>query len=186
VYWIRTGFRCSVLRETARVCFKLLLLPEAVGGGSARHRALKVDLPIQCGRFANREVEGMKSSCKSDRGKSGKVPAVRLAHAEVGHLIGPVLVRSSELLPPSRLPPHVREVLTCLLEGDSEKQVAGRMGLSIATVHQYVTALYLPYCVSSRAELLVRVLRRAPKPTGPTPRDVLDPVRNGGDSPPRA
>ena len=46
------------------------------------------------------------------------------------------------------------------MEGDSEKQVAMRMGLSRTTVHQYVTMLYRRFDVQSRAELLARVLRR--------------------------
>ncbi|MBY0456286.1 MAG: helix-turn-helix transcriptional regulator [Gemmataceae bacterium] len=86
---------------------------------------------------------------------------LRLFHAELGRLIGPVLVSADDPFSPSRLPPRVREALACLLEGDSEKQIALRMGLSRATVHQYVTALYRHYQVTSRAELLARVLRRS-------------------------
>jgi DNA-binding NarL/FixJ family response regulator len=55
----------------------------------------------------------------------------------------------------------VRDVLNCLLDGDSEKQVATRLRLSRETVHQYVKVLYRHYQVSSRAELLARVLRRS-------------------------
>ena len=58
-----------------------------------------------------------------------------LAHVEIGRLMGPVLVRSDDTDSPTKLPPRVREVLNCLLDGDSEKQVAARMGLSRATVH---------------------------------------------------
>jgi DNA-binding CsgD family transcriptional regulator len=89
-----------------------------------------------------------------------------LAHVEIGRLMGPVLVRADDQYSPARLPPRVRETLACLLDGDSEKQVALRMGLSRTTVHQYVTALYRHYQVASRAELLARVLRR-PEPGGP-------------------
>lgn len=85
---------------------------------------------------------------------------LRLFHAELGRHIGPVLVSSDDPLSPARLSPRVREALDCLLEGDSEKQTAARMGLSRPTVHQYVTALYRHYRVASRAELLARVLRR--------------------------
>ena len=88
-----------------------------------------------------------------------------LAHAEVGRLIGPVLVRLDDPFSPTRLPPRVRETLSCLLDGDSEKQAAARMNLSRETVHQYVKALYRHYRVESRAELLARVLRR-PTPPG--------------------
>ena len=47
-----------------------------------------------------------------------------------------------------------------LLDGDSEKQVAIRLGLSLPTVHQYVTALYRKFGVSSRGELLARFISR--------------------------
>jgi DNA-binding CsgD family transcriptional regulator len=83
-----------------------------------------------------------------------------LVHAEVGRLIGPVLVSANDPFSPTRLPPRVRQTLTCLLEGDSEKQAAARMGLSSETVHQYVKALHRHYRVASRAELLARVIRR--------------------------
>lgn len=85
---------------------------------------------------------------------------LHLFHEELGRLIGPVLVSAGDPLSPTRLPPRVQETLRCLLEGDGEKQVAARMGLSLPTVHQYVTALYRHYRVASRAELLARVLRR--------------------------
>jgi DNA-binding NarL/FixJ family response regulator len=85
---------------------------------------------------------------------------LRLFHEELGRLIGPVLVSADDRFSPTRLPPRVQEALRCLLEGDGEKQAAARMGLSRATVHQYVKALYRHYGVATRAELLARVLRR--------------------------
>ena len=56
---------------------------------------------------------------------------------------------------------RLRQVLRCLLEGDSERQVARRLALSWETVHQYVKALYRHFRVSSRAELLSYFLRRS-------------------------
>jgi DNA-binding CsgD family transcriptional regulator len=91
---------------------------------------------------------------------SRELRLVRLFYAELGRLIGPVLVPASDPYSPTRLPARVRETLQCLLDGDSEKQAAARMGLSRVTVHQYVRALYQHYQVASRAELLARVLRR--------------------------
>src|SRR6266849_1689365 len=90
---------------------------------------------------------------------------LRRFHEELGRLIGPVLVCAGDPFSPTRLPPRVRQTLSCLLEGDGEKQAAARMGLSRETVHQYVKALYCHYRVASRAELLARVLRRT-KPGG--------------------
>jgi DNA-binding CsgD family transcriptional regulator len=86
---------------------------------------------------------------------------LHLFHAELGRLIGPVLVSAADPYSPTRLPPRVRETLSCLLDGDGEKQAAARMGLSVPTVHQYVTALYRHYGVASRAELLARFIRRS-------------------------
>jgi DNA-binding CsgD family transcriptional regulator len=55
-----------------------------------------------------------------------------------------------------RLPPRPRETLRRLLAGDSEKQIARRMGVSPHTVHVYVKHIYRHYRVSSRGELLAR------------------------------
>jgi DNA-binding NarL/FixJ family response regulator len=90
---------------------------------------------------------------------------VHLFHEELGRLIGLVLVPAGDPYSPTKLPPRVRQTLACLLEGDSQKEVAARLGLSWETVHQYVKALYRHYRVASRAELLARVLRR-PGPGG--------------------
>jgi len=90
---------------------------------------------------------------------SREINLLRLFHSELGALIGPLLVAADDRFSPTRLPPRVRETLVCLLEGDSEKQVAARLGISGPTVHQYVTILYRHYGVATRAELLARVLR---------------------------
>jgi DNA-binding CsgD family transcriptional regulator len=81
-------------------------------------------------------------------------------HTEIGRLIGGSLVSATEPGPDS-LSPRLRQTLACLLEGDSEKQVAARLGLSHATTHQYVTTLYRHFGVQSRAQLLAHALRRA-------------------------
>jgi len=61
---------------------------------------------------------------------------------------------------PDRLSPRLRQTLACLTEGDTEKQVAARLGLSQTTTHEYVTALYRHFGVRSRAQLLARIGRR--------------------------
>jgi DNA-binding NarL/FixJ family response regulator len=78
---------------------------------------------------------------------------------ELGRLVGNSLVGATEP-GPDKLSPRLRQTLACLLEGDSEKQVAARLGLSYATAHQYVTALYRHFKVQSRAQLLAHVFRR--------------------------
>jgi DNA-binding NarL/FixJ family response regulator len=74
-------------------------------------------------------------------------------------LIGHALVSATEPRPDA-LAPRVRQTLACLLEGDSEKQVASRLGVSQATAHQYVTALYRHFKVTSRAQLMAPAFRR--------------------------
>jgi DNA-binding CsgD family transcriptional regulator len=61
---------------------------------------------------------------------------------------------------PSELPPRVREVLACALEGDSDKQVAQRLNISPNTVHQYMRQIYRRFNVAGRSELLARWVRR--------------------------
>lgn len=60
------------------------------------------------------------------------------------------------------LSPRMQQTLERLLVGDSEKQIAARLGLSRHTVHVYVKALYRGFNVSSRGELLACFVQ-APK-----------------------
>ncbi len=86
-----------------------------------------------------------------------KAVATLLHDAAAEHL-GTVLATSAD--PVASLTPRLREVLGCLLEGDSEKQTAARLGLATATVHEHVKRLYRHFDVSSRAELMAYFLRR--------------------------
>ena len=81
-------------------------------------------------------------------------------HGELRPLIGRQLVSASEPRP-GTLSPRLRQTLAGLLEGDSEKQVAARLGISRATAHQYVTALYRRFGVQSRGQLLAYILKRS-------------------------
>ena len=78
---------------------------------------------------------------------------------ELGRLVGHSLVSATEP-GPDKLAPRLRQTLACLLEGDSEKEAAARLGLSRATAHQYVTALYRHFKVQSRAQLLAHIIKR--------------------------
>jgi DNA-binding CsgD family transcriptional regulator len=80
-------------------------------------------------------------------------------HAELGPLIGRALVSATEPSP-VKLSPRLRQTLAYLLEGDGEKQVADRLGLSHDTTHQYVKELYRHFGVGSRAQLMAYVLKR--------------------------
>jgi DNA-binding CsgD family transcriptional regulator len=84
---------------------------------------------------------------------------VQLAQQELGPLLGTALAVAGE---PgwSALPPRWRQALDCLLDGDSEKQAALRLGISRTTLHDYVRGLYRHFGVSSRGELLAFFLRR--------------------------
>lgn len=83
---------------------------------------------------------------------------VHLIHQELRRLIGSRLATARNPSP-SELSPRLQQVLQCLLEGDSEKQVALRLGLSRTTVHDYVKAIYRYFHVRSRGELLARWIR---------------------------
>jgi DNA-binding CsgD family transcriptional regulator len=83
---------------------------------------------------------------------------LHLFHAELApHLF-------TDLAPPgcdpiSQLSPRLREVLACLLAGDTEQQAALQLGLTRDTAHQYVKALYRRLQVKSRGELMARFVR---------------------------
>jgi DNA-binding CsgD family transcriptional regulator len=95
----------------------------------------------------------------------GEVRLLEFFHGELGRLIGRQLVSATEPRP-EKLSPRLRQTLACLLEGDSEKQVAARLGLSPTTVHEYVTALYRRFGVHTRGELLAHVLKRSGESNG--------------------
>ena len=84
-------------------------------------------------------------------------------HAELGALIGRVLVSVTDQRPDG-LPPRLRQTLHFLLQGDSEKQVAGRLRVSQSTAHEYITALYRRFRVHSRAELMAYAMKRLHQP----------------------
>ena len=58
------------------------------------------------------------------------------------------------------MPPRARHVLKCLLEGDGDKQAAGRLKLSPFTVNEYTKQIYRHFGVQGRAELLARWIKR--------------------------
>ena len=78
-----------------------------------------------------------------------------LLNLELARLLGSRLARIGEPTV-TDLSPRQRDVLICLMEGDSEKQVAQRLNLSQHTVHDYVKVLHTRFGVRSRGELLAR------------------------------
>ena len=77
--------------------------------------------------------------------------------ADFFHLLGAQYSRSPARSVPG-LPRRHGQTLEGLLEGDSEKQIAAKLGVARNTVHVYVTALYRHFDVSSRGELLALFL----------------------------
>jgi DNA-binding CsgD family transcriptional regulator len=86
-----------------------------------------------------------------------EVRLVHLFHHELGRLLGHRLAVVHNRAT-GDLPPRLRQVLNCLMEGNSEKQVARRLGLSQHTVHTYINRLHRRFNVQSRGELLSRCL----------------------------
>jgi DNA-binding CsgD family transcriptional regulator len=84
---------------------------------------------------------------------------VQLGMAALAPMIGGPLSGSIEPSP-TDLAPQVRRVLRCLLEGDSDKQIALRMRLSRHTVNQYTKVIYRHFRVRGRSELMARWIRR--------------------------
>jgi DNA-binding CsgD family transcriptional regulator len=66
------------------------------------------------------------------------------------------------------LPPRLSRVLDLLATGLSEKEIADRAGLTYASTHQYVVELYRRGGVSSRAQLMARVLAAAEEGGAPS------------------
>jgi DNA-binding CsgD family transcriptional regulator len=104
----------------------------------------------------NRRVHGRDFSGRDRR-------LLHFFHAELGRLIGRVLVSVTDPRPDD-LPPRLRQTLHFLLQGDSEKQAAVRLGVTQSTAHEYVVALYRRFGVHSRAELMAYAMRRFRQP----------------------
>jgi DNA-binding CsgD family transcriptional regulator len=111
-----------------------------------RPEAISVERPHGAPEFGSREVTLMK-----------------LLHDEIAPLIG-VRLTTEEHLSRDGLSKRLRETLSFLLEGQSEKQVATSLNLGTRTIHDYVMRLYQHFEVSSRAELLAYFVRRTPVP----------------------
>jgi DNA-binding CsgD family transcriptional regulator len=101
-----------------------------------------------------------------------------LFHDELARLVGTVL--SAGPSPLSGLSPRLRQTLHALLAGDSEKQVALRLGISRHTAHEYIAALYRRFDVRTRAELLAYCIRRH---IGPDSCGEGNRARNGKNDP---
>ncbi len=87
------------------------------------------------------------------------VGMVHLFHYELAPLLGTALALLEK--PDQRpLPRRMQQVLDGLLTGETEKQLAERLGRSPHTVHTHVKRLYRRFGVASRAELLMQFVSR--------------------------
>jgi DNA-binding CsgD family transcriptional regulator len=131
--------------------------------------------------------EGAVNAISSHRGigerdfSPREVRLVEFFHQELRPLIGRQLVSASESNPVT-LSLRLRQTLACLVQGDSEKQVAARLGISHPTVHQYVTALYRRFNVRSRGQLLAHVLKRSPRVEWTRALSVMPADRSAGSA----
>ena len=92
-----------------------------------------------------------------------EVALLKLLHDEIAPLVG-VRLATEEHVSRDGLSKRLRETLSLLLKGYSEKQITAELRLAPRTIHDYVTMLYEHFRVSSRAELLAYFIRRRPAP----------------------
>ena len=100
------------------------------------------------------------------------VQLVDCLHHELAPEVGRHLAPADEPSA-SELSPRLQQTLQCLLDGQSEKQIAERLCLSRPTVHEYVTAIYRRFEVSSRSELMARWIRYGTGAATPGDRDLI-------------
>lgn len=81
-----------------------------------------------------------------------------LALREIDGLIqrGHLVPREDESHP---LPPRLRQVLACLLRGDSPRKIALSLGISVHTVREHIDRLYDRFEVHSREDLMAKFVR---------------------------
>lgn len=111
-----------------------------------RPESICIDRPHGANPFSTREISLLK-----------------LLHDEIAPLVG-IRLATEDHFSRDGLSKRLRDTLSLLLEGQSEKQVATALGLGTRTVHDYVTRLYQHFQVCSRAELLAYFIRRTPEP----------------------
>ncbi|PCC67713.1 regulatory protein, luxR family [Nannocystis exedens] len=80
--------------------------------------------------------------------------------------------------PQRPLTPREARVLELLLGGQTEKQFAEHLGLSIHTIHQYTKAVFRAFGVSGRAELMAKFI-----PAGCAAGESVRQARGGGRRP---
>jgi DNA-binding CsgD family transcriptional regulator len=103
--------------------------------------------PLPCGRAAHRIALNRLPGDPSFT--DGQAQLLHILHQELARLW-----RAPEDRQCAVLPPRLRQVVDLFCQGNSEKQVAAKLGLSRHTVHNYVKELHRRFGVASRGELL--------------------------------
>lgn len=99
------------------------------------------------------------------RGKGGnnfedrEIELIQIIHERMARLVGRPLARFDEPMP-SELSHRARNVLVCVLDGDTDKEVSKRLSISQHTVNHYTKQIFSHFGVTSRTELLARWVRR--------------------------
>lgn len=93
---------------------------------------------------------------------------LQLFQSEIAGLLETHLAVDEEPSARHVLPPRLIRIARALVEGDSEKQAAARLGLSRHTVHEYVKELHRRLGASNRAELISAWHRLNRPPSRPT------------------
>jgi DNA-binding CsgD family transcriptional regulator len=128
------------------------------------HRTIGVDHVLWCFRSlpaVGDEQIGVIATREKNRRDFNPLDKAVLteANALLAPLVGGPLARFSEPSP-TDLPARTLQVLRCLLEGDGDKQIAARLGISPLTVNVHTKAIFAHFHVSSRTELLARWIRQ--------------------------
>lgn len=77
----------------------------------------------------------------------------------IGDLLGGPLASFADPNP-AALTPRCRQVLACMLLGESDKEIGLRLNITRNTVNQYAKTIFTHFVVNSRPELLARWIQR--------------------------
>ena len=133
------------------------------------HRPAFIDryvLSYALNRRTDTQVMLCAAQDRDDRAPTWRTKAIlALLRSQITPLVGTVLATTRHR-GTNGLSPRLRQTLDGLLSGEAEKQIAARLDISRATVHEYVGMLYQHFGVEGRAELMAYFLRRQPAPAG--------------------
>jgi DNA-binding CsgD family transcriptional regulator len=181
--YLQTGLPPDPMRATIMAQTQPLVtwrrceaIDDDVYRASVHFRELRVPLGIDdCIYSARRHADGPGSFCLFELCRSTNDPPFAERERRIVHAI-----RQQECRLPNAcgvacraaltrslgagLSPRMQKLLPLLLAGQSERQIAQQVGLSVHTVHGYVKTIYTRLGVGSRNELLAKWLQHRPRP----------------------